>query len=74
MEQKINPRQEIFEKLVADGFTPLRTIIEYKHLEYDLTPEDIKKVMGNIEYNVLTWIKYLKHRNEHISRQSGRDN
>lgn len=63
---QLTTKQKLFEEMVHTGFEPLRVFIERKRLENDLSEDDIKKLMGNIEYNVINWIDWLRHQNSHI--------
>lgn len=65
-------KQELFESMVRTGFEPLKLFIERKRLEENLSDEDIKKLMANIEYNVITWMDWLRHQNSHIAGRGGR--
>lgn len=62
-------KQQLFEELVTQGFDPLKNLIERKRLEDELTDDDIQKIMDNIGYNCKAWIRWLKHKNQHMFEQ-----
>lgn len=53
-------RQKLYEDMVTTGFAPLKRFIEYKKLEEDLSPDDLKVVMQNIEHNLNRWCEWLR--------------
>lgn len=62
-------KQELFEQMVRKGFEPIKIFIEKNRLEESLSEEDVKKLMSNIEYNVVIWMDWLRHQNSHIANR-----
>ena len=65
-----NNKEELFKEMVMTGFTPLKNFIEYKHLEDEITDEDIALVVKMLGQNLANYSEYLRRR----SRQSYENN
>ena len=56
---------KIFEKLVMAGFNPIKNEIEYGKLGTVLTEEDARIIGDAITGGIVSWLRWLKHLEEH---------
>lgn len=63
-----SPEVELFENMVKVGFEPMKQMIEYRHLEDQLSEQDIEMVTKILGQNLNSWILWLQH----VKKQTGR--
>jgi hypothetical protein len=59
--KEVSATQAVFEDMVKAGWEPIKLYIEYKHLEDKITDEDIALITQNIEQNLCSWVRWLRH-------------